>query len=54
MAVRGMRTVSDFEPGLQMAQINYTPGGAETAFLMMSPEYSFSSSLVKDDRGLGR
>jgi pantetheine-phosphate adenylyltransferase len=48
LVVRGLRTVSDFQGELQMAQMNHALAGVETVFMMMRPEYNFSSSLVKE------
>lgn len=53
MVVRGLRTVSDFEGELQMAQMNYGLAGVETVFMMMNQKYNFSSSLVKEIVDLG-
>ncbi|HZZ49164.1 MAG TPA: pantetheine-phosphate adenylyltransferase [Pseudonocardia sp.] len=46
--VRGLRTASDFERELQMAQMNYSLADVETIFMMTDPKYGFSSSLVKE------
>ena len=48
--IRGMRSVSDFEYELQLAQMNRELAPEiETLFLTTSPEYSFlSSTLVKE------
>jgi pantetheine-phosphate adenylyltransferase len=52
--VKGIRAVSDFEYGLQMAQMNYNLAGVETLFLPTNPVYSFlSSSLVKQVASYG-
>ncbi len=53
MVVRGLRTVSDFEGELRMAQMNYGLAGVETVFMMMNQKYNFSSSLVKEIVDLG-
>lgn len=60
--VRGLRFVSDFEYEFQMALMNAALAdcggevpGAETVFLVTSPERTYlSSSLVKEVAGLGR
>ena len=47
--VKGLRTGTDFEYELQMAQMNYRLSGVETVFITTNPLYSFlSSSLVKE------
>ena len=47
--VKSLRSVSDFEYELQMAQMNKGQGDVETLFLATNPLYSFlSSSLVKE------
>jgi|SRR5882757_2304419 len=51
--VRGLRTVSDFETELQMAQMNYGLAGVDTAFLMTNETYGFSSSLVRGIAHMG-
>jgi len=53
MVLRGLRTVSDFEHELQMAQMNYGLAGVETVFMVMNQKYNFSSSLVKELLDLG-
>jgi pantetheine-phosphate adenylyltransferase len=53
MVVRGLRTVSDFEGELQMAQMNYRLARVETVFMMMNQKYNFSSRLVKEIMDLG-
>lgn len=53
LIVRGLRTVSDFESELQMAQMNYGLAGVETVIMMMNQKYGFSSSLVKEIVDLG-
>lgn len=47
--VRSLRSVSDFDYELQIAQMNYRLSGVETVFMTANPEYSFlSSSLVRE------
>ncbi|WP_017556817.1 pantetheine-phosphate adenylyltransferase [Nocardiopsis baichengensis] len=47
--VRSLRSVSDFDYELQIAQMNYRLAQAETVFMTANPQYSFlSSSLVKE------
>lgn len=47
--VRSLRSVSDFDYELQIAQMNYQLSGVETMFMTANPQYSFlSSSLVKE------
>ena len=47
--VKGLRSVSDFDYELQMAQMNHRLAGVETLFMTTNPLYSFlSSSLVKE------
>ena len=47
--VKGLRSVSDFDYELQMAQMNASLADVETVFVPTSPEYSFlASSLVKE------
>ncbi len=47
--VRSLRSVSDFDYELQIAQMNYRLSGVETFFMTANPEYSFlSSSLVRE------
>jgi pantetheine-phosphate adenylyltransferase len=47
--VKSLRSVSDFDYELQMAQMNYSQGGVETLFMTTNPLYAFlSSSLVKE------
>jgi pantetheine-phosphate adenylyltransferase len=53
LVVRGLRTVSDFEKELQMAQMNYSSAGVETVLMVMNQKYNFSSSLVKEIMDLG-
>ena len=56
MVVRGLRSSTDFEYELQMAQINARlyRDDVETVFLMTDPKYSFvSSSLAKEVSSLG-
>ena len=52
--VKGLRTGTDFEYELQMAQMNKHIAGVDTFFVATSPEYSFvSSSLAKEVAALG-
>src|ERR1700732_3671249 len=52
--VKGLRTGTDFEYELQMAQMNRHIAGVDTFFVATTPEYSFvSSSLAKEVAGLG-
>jgi pantetheine-phosphate adenylyltransferase len=47
--VKGLRTGTDFEYELQMAQMNKHIAGVDTFFVATRPEYSFvSSSLAKE------
>jgi pantetheine-phosphate adenylyltransferase len=47
--VKGLRTGTDFEYELQMAQMNKHVAGVDTFFVATSPTYSFvSSSLAKE------
>ncbi len=47
--VKSLRSVSDFDYELQMAQMNYSQGGVETLFMTTNPLWAFlSSSLVKE------
>ncbi|GAA1240677.1 pantetheine-phosphate adenylyltransferase [Prauserella halophila] len=47
--VKGLRSVSDFDYELQMAQMNREISGVETLLMSNNPSYSFlSSSLVKE------
>ncbi|MBB3661450.1 MULTISPECIES: pantetheine-phosphate adenylyltransferase [Prauserella salsuginis group] len=47
--VKGLRSVSDFDYELQMAQMNREISGVETLLMSNNPAYSFlSSSLVKE------
>jgi pantetheine-phosphate adenylyltransferase len=49
VVIKSLRSVSDFDYELQMAQMNHGQGGIETLFLATNPLYSFlSSSLVKE------
>jgi pantetheine-phosphate adenylyltransferase len=51
--VKGLRTMSDFDYEMSMAQMNERMG-VETVFLPTSPEYSYiSSSLMKEVVSLG-
>jgi pantetheine-phosphate adenylyltransferase len=52
--VKGLRTGTDFEYELQMAQMNKHIAGVDTFFVATTPGYSFvSSSLAKEVAGLG-
>ena len=52
--VKGLRTGTDFEYELQMAQMNKHVAGVDTFFVATSPRYSFvSSSLAKEVAMLG-
>lgn len=52
--VKGLRTGTDFEYELQMAQMNKHIAGVDTFFVATAPSYSFvSSSLAKEVAGLG-
>ena len=52
--VKGLRTGTDFEYELQMAQMNKHIAGVDTFFVATTPLYSFvSSSLAKEVAGLG-
>lgn len=52
--VKGLRTGTDFEYELQMAQMNKHIAGVDTFFVATAPRYSFvSSSLAKEVAGLG-
>jgi pantetheine-phosphate adenylyltransferase len=52
--VKSLRTVSDFDYELQMAQMNHSLADVETLFIATNPLYSFlSSSLVKEVASLG-
>ncbi|MDA0562813.1 pantetheine-phosphate adenylyltransferase [Streptomonospora sp. S1-112] len=47
--IRSLRSVSDFDYELQIAQMNYRLSGVETLFMTANPQYSFlSSSLVRE------
>ena len=47
--VKGLRTGTDFEYELQMAQMNKHVAGVDTFFVATTPAYSFvSSSLAKE------
>ncbi len=49
--VKGLRTGTDFEYELQMAQMNKHIAGVDTFFVATAPQYSFvSSSLAKRSR----
>lgn len=52
--VKGLRTGTDFEYELQMAQMNKHIAGVDTFFVATAPQYSFvSSSLAKEVAVLG-
>src|SRR5271156_5608340 len=52
--VKGLRTGTDFEYELQMAQMNRHVAGIDTFFVATTPRYSFvSSSLAKEVATLG-
>lgn len=52
--VKGVRTGTDFEYELQMAQMNKHIAGVDTFFVATAPRYSFvSSSLAKEVATLG-
>lgn len=52
--VKGLRTGTDFEYELQMAQMNKHIAGVDTFFVATAPEFSFvSSSLAKEVFTLG-
>ena len=49
VVVKGLRAVSDFDYGLQMAQMNRQLSNVETLFMSTNPGQSFlSSSMVRD------
>jgi pantetheine-phosphate adenylyltransferase len=52
--VKGLRTGTDFEYELQMAQMNRHVAGVDTFFVATTPRYAFvSSSLAKEVASLG-
>ncbi|WP_395307223.1 pantetheine-phosphate adenylyltransferase [Mycobacterium sp. AMU20-3851] len=52
--VKGLRSGTDFEYELQMAQMNKHVAGVDTFFVATTPQYSFvSSSLAKEVAQLG-
>jgi pantetheine-phosphate adenylyltransferase len=52
--VKGLRSSTDFEYELQMAQMNRHVAGVDTFFVASTPKYSFvSSSLAKEVASLG-
>jgi pantetheine-phosphate adenylyltransferase len=52
--IKGLRTGTDFEYELQMAQMNRHVAGVDTFFVATTPKYSFvSSSLAKEVAMLG-
>ncbi|TFV60419.1 pantetheine-phosphate adenylyltransferase [Mycobacterium sp. PS03-16] len=52
--VKGLRSSTDFEYELQMAQMNFHVAGVDTFFVASAPRFSFvSSSLAKEVATLG-
>lgn len=52
--VKGLRTGTDFDYEVQMAQMNKHISGVDTVFLATTPQFSFvSSSLAKEVAGYG-
>jgi pantetheine-phosphate adenylyltransferase len=52
--IKGLRTGTDFEYELQMAQMNKHIAGVDTFFVATTPRYSFvSSSLAKEVASFG-
>jgi pantetheine-phosphate adenylyltransferase len=52
--VKGLRSGTDFEYELQMAQMNRHVAGVDTFFVAAAPQFSFvSSSLAKEVAALG-
>jgi pantetheine-phosphate adenylyltransferase len=52
--VKGLRSVTDFDYELQMAQMNAELTGIETVFVTADPQFGFvSSSLVKEVAAFG-
>ena len=52
--MKGLRTGTDFEYELQMAQMNKHIAGVDTFFVATTPKYSFvSSSLAKEVASFG-
>ena len=52
--IKGLRTGTDFEYELQMAQMNKHIAGVDTFFVATTPRYSFvSSSLAKEVAAMG-
>jgi pantetheine-phosphate adenylyltransferase len=52
--VKGLRTGTDFEYEIQMAQMNKHIAGVDTFFVATNPQYAFvSSSLAKEVATLG-
>lgn len=52
--VKGLRTMSDFEAEMQMAQMNLAVSGVRTLFLPATSEHSFlASKYVRDIARLG-
>lgn len=56
VVIRGLRTTSDFDSEIQMAQMNASlfNDNVEIVFLMTDPKFSFvSSSMIKEVHDLG-
>ena len=56
VVIRGLRTTSDFDSEIQMAQMNASlfSDNVEIVFLMTDPKFSFvSSSMIKEVHDLG-
>jgi len=56
VVIRGIRTITDFEHEMQMAQLNAKlyEENVETIFLMTNPNYSYiSSNMIKEINSLG-
>lgn len=52
--VKGLRSASDFDYELPMAQMNARLSGVDTVFVASAPQWSFvSSTLVREVAGLG-
>jgi pantetheine-phosphate adenylyltransferase len=52
--VKGLRSGTDFDYEVQMAQMNKHISGVDTFFVATAPEFSFvSSSLAKEVAGYG-
>lgn len=55
MIVKGLRSVSDFEDELQMAQMNRAASGIETMFIPSTPEDSYlASKYIRDMARFGQ